>query len=138
MRRLLRGARILFEDPKVAHELAELAAGNEAVRRFERTCRERGDPTYDADALTVWEKDTGFLRDPRSVCYLSLDMNVVAPERAAIEFFWDKLVPGAPVILDDYGWLGYRPQKRALDEFAASRGVMILTLPTGQGLLLKS
>jgi len=278
LRRLLRGARILFEDPKVARELAELTAANEAVRRFAQTCRERGDPTYEADALTVWEKDTGFLGDPRfvqayqagmqsghkivrpkgsredihiewrvlvccwaawharrlagdfvecgtntgimslaichyidfnrtakafylfdtfrgmceeqvseeeralgrltenelwyeecyeiakenfrafpkvrlvqgvvpdslstvpivSVCYLSIDMNVAVPERAAIEFFWDKLVPGAPVILDDYGWLGNRPQKRALDQFAASRGVMILALPTGQGLLLKS
>ena len=71
------------------------------------------------------------------VCYLSLDMNIVAPEIAAIEFFWDKLTPGAPVILDDYGWAPYKPQKDALDAFAARKGVHILTLPTGQGLLLK-
>ena len=264
--------------PPVPSEFAGLsAAGREAVLRFAATCRARGLPTHDADALTVWEKDTAFRRDPRfihayqtgmqsghkivrpkgsrddlhiewrvlvccwaawharqlpgdfvecgtntgmmslavchyidfnatgkafylfdtfrgipeeqisaeeralgrsaeneawyeecyeltrsnfrpfsrahlvrgrvpdtlpeapvdRVCYLSLDMNVVEPERAAIEFFWPKLVPGAPVILDDYGWLGYWPQKRAMDEFAASRDAMILPLPTGQGLLLK-
>jgi O-methyltransferase len=71
------------------------------------------------------------------VCYLSLDMNIVAPEIAAMEFFWDKLTPGAPVILDDYGWAPYKPQKDAMDAFAAKKGVHILTLPTGQGLLLK-
>jgi hypothetical protein len=71
------------------------------------------------------------------VCYLSLDMNIAAPEVAAIEFFWDKLVPGAPVVLDDYGWSHYYEQQVALDAFAARKGVAIATLPTGQGLLLK-
>jgi hypothetical protein len=64
-------------------------------------------------------------------------MNVMIPELAAIEHFWDKLVPGAAVILDDYGWLAYVKQKHALDQFTAGKGVKILTLPTGQGLLLK-
>lgn len=71
------------------------------------------------------------------VAYLSLDLNIVAPEIAAMEFFWDKLVPGAPVILDDYGWVGFRPQKDAMDAFSRERGVEILTLPTGQGLVIK-
>lgn len=72
------------------------------------------------------------------VCYLSLDMNIVLPEIAAIEYFWDKLSPGAPVVLDDYGKAKFIEQKRAMDAFAARRGVKILNLPTGQGLLLKS
>lgn len=71
------------------------------------------------------------------VCYLSIDMNIVEPEIAAAEFFWDKLVVGAPVILDDYGFEGFEKQKRAFDAFAGRKGVEILTLPTGQGLLLK-
>jgi len=71
------------------------------------------------------------------VCYLSVDMNIVVPEIAAMEFFWDRLVPGAPVILDDYGFATYEEQTRAMNAFAAKRGVKIATLPTGQGLLLK-
>jgi O-methyltransferase len=71
------------------------------------------------------------------VCYLSIDMNVAVPEVAALNYFWDRLVPGAPVILDDYAWSGYEEQKKAHDEFAASKGLRVLNLPTGQGLLLK-
>ena len=72
------------------------------------------------------------------VAYLSLDMNIAQPEIAALEFFWDKLVTGAPVLLDDYGWRDFGPQKEAMDAFAAERGLPILTLPTGQGLLIRS
>jgi len=71
------------------------------------------------------------------VSYLSLDMNIVAPEMAAIQFFWPKLSRGAIVLLDDYGWFEYRQQKIAMDEFASRYGVPIATLPTGQGLLIK-
>lgn len=71
------------------------------------------------------------------VCYLCLDMNIAAPERAAIEYFWPKLVPGAVVILDDYDWRGYEEQKATMDEFAARMGTEVLSLPTGQGLLIK-
>jgi O-methyltransferase len=72
-----------------------------------------------------------------AVSYLSLDMNIAAPEVAALEFFWPKLSVGAIVLLDDYGWTHYRPQKVALDKFAAKQDVEIATLPTGQGLLIK-
>ncbi len=71
------------------------------------------------------------------VAYLSIDMNIALPERAALEYFWPKLVPGAVVVLDDYGWEGHVEQKHALDDVARARGVEILCLPTGQGLLFK-
>jgi hypothetical protein len=71
------------------------------------------------------------------VAYLSIDMNIAYPERMAIEHFWPKLATGAIVVLDDYGWTRYEAQKETMDEFARSVGVEILTLPTGQGLLVK-
>ncbi|MEW5721601.1 MAG: TylF/MycF/NovP-related O-methyltransferase, partial [Thermodesulfobacteriota bacterium] len=71
------------------------------------------------------------------VCYLSLDMNNAYPEIEAAKFFWNKLVPGAPILLDDYGFVSYEEQKRAFDRFAEERGVAILALPTGQGLMIK-
>ena len=74
----------------------------------------------------------------KKVAYLALDMNNAAPEVAAAEFFWEKLVSGAVIVLDDYGWSGYHTiQKRAADEFAARKGVRVLSLPTGQGLIIK-
>lgn len=71
------------------------------------------------------------------VAYLSIDMNCVGPEIAAIEFFWPKLVHGGIVILDDYGWATHEAQKDAMDGFAERAGTKVLSLPTGQGLLIK-
>ena len=73
----------------------------------------------------------------RKVAFLSIDMNCAAPEVAAAGYFWDKLSPGAVMVLDDYGWPGRLAQKRALDQFAADKGTQVLSLPTGQGLLFK-
>lgn len=75
--------------------------------------------------------------DIDKVCYLMLDMNITKPELAALTHFWDKLVSGAIVLMDDYGWMAYHNQKMALDAFAEEKGVKILNLPTGQGLLIK-
>ncbi|HSY20498.1 MAG TPA: TylF/MycF/NovP-related O-methyltransferase [Polyangiaceae bacterium] len=74
----------------------------------------------------------------QSVAYLHIDMNVAAPEIAAIEHFWPRLVTGGLVVLDDYGFVGYRPQKDAMDAWAARTGAVIATLPTGQGLIVKT
>jgi len=71
------------------------------------------------------------------IAYLCLDMNAEKPERAAIEFFWDKIVPGGVVLLDDYGFTGHAFQRASLDEFAREKGVSIFTVPTGHGLLIK-
>lgn len=71
------------------------------------------------------------------VAYLSLDMNNVTPEIAAIEHFWPKMVSGGIVLLDDYGYVSYEEQKKGFDEFTRKQGVQILALPTGQGVFRK-
>jgi hypothetical protein len=71
------------------------------------------------------------------IAFLHIDMNNAVPERAAIEYFWDRLTPGAFVVLDDYGWRSFEPQKHSMDEFAASRCLEILRVPTGQGVMYK-
>jgi hypothetical protein len=71
------------------------------------------------------------------VAYLHLDMNVAPPETAALGYFWDKLSAGAPVLLDDYAYLGHGVQRVAMDEFTRERGIAICSLPTGQGLIIK-
>lgn len=71
------------------------------------------------------------------VAYLSLDMNAAAPEIAAAEYFWPKMVSGAVIVLDDYGWPGHDVQRREFDRFASRHGVGVLPVPTGQGLIFK-
>lgn len=75
--------------------------------------------------------------EPQQIALLHVDMNHAAPEQAVLERFYDRLVPGACVVLDDYGHSPHWRQKDMADEFAAARGKMILELPTGQGLLIR-
>ena len=75
--------------------------------------------------------------ETRSVAYLHLDMNCSPPEIAAMNFFWERLLPGAVVLFDDYAYRGFESQKHAMDDFAKEKHVMIASLPTGQGLLIK-
>jgi hypothetical protein len=41
-------------------------------------------------------------------------------------------------LLDDYAFAGYRPQKLAMDALAGEIGFAIASLPTGQGLAIKT
>jgi hypothetical protein len=71
------------------------------------------------------------------IAYLHIDMNSAAPEIAALEYFWNKLVPGAVILLDDYAYVGYEPQKHAMDRLGSKLGFVVASLPTGQGLIIK-
>lgn len=71
------------------------------------------------------------------IAFLSLDMNAREPEISAAEFFWDRLTSGAAMVLDDYGWRKHAEQRIAFDAFSKRRNVPLLTLPTGQGIILK-
>lgn len=73
----------------------------------------------------------------KKVAYLCIDMNSPEPEIAAANYFWDKMSPGAIILLDDYGIPGREPQRDAFDEWAAGKGVSVLSLPTTQGLVIK-
>lgn len=74
---------------------------------------------------------------PARVAYLHIDMNSAPPEVAALSHFWDRLVAGAPVLLDDYAYLGYTAQRLAMDDFAHAHDVTVCALPTGQGLIIR-
>jgi hypothetical protein len=71
------------------------------------------------------------------LAYLSMDLNNASSEQVVIEQLWDRLVPGAIVLIDDYGFTGHEAQYAMWNAFAKERGRMVATLPTGQGLLLR-
>jgi O-methyltransferase len=71
------------------------------------------------------------------VSFVSIDMNCVGPEIAAANFFWPKMVPGAFMLLDDYGFVSYEEQKSGFDAFVAERGTSVPAPPSGQGLIVK-
>jgi hypothetical protein len=75
--------------------------------------------------------------DIGTVAFLHIDMNCVLPELAAFEYFWERLSPGAFVLFDDYAYYGHDHQRKSIDVAARARGAEVLTLPTGQGLIMK-
>ncbi len=75
--------------------------------------------------------------DATRIAFLHIDLNCTIPEVAAIDYLWDRLVSGAFVLLDDYAYFGYQPQKEGMDAWAKKMNLSIASLPTGQGLLIK-
>lgn len=73
----------------------------------------------------------------KQIAYLSIDLNTAVVEGQCLEYLWPKLTKGAFVVLDDYGWVQCAQQKKVMDTFAKAHGKSIVTLPTGQGLLVK-
>jgi len=71
------------------------------------------------------------------VAFLHIDLNCALPEKSALEFFWDRLSPGAIVLLDDYAYAGHECQRDAIEDTARQRGASVLSLPTGQGLIIR-
>lgn len=71
------------------------------------------------------------------IAFLSIDMNTVAPEIAALDYFWPKLSKGGMIVLDDYAYVTCNLQYEAQNKWAAGKGIQILSLPTGQGLIVK-
>ncbi len=74
---------------------------------------------------------------PNKIAFMHLDLNNAEAEIGALEVLFDRMVPGAVLVLDDYGWMAYRPQKLAEDPWFEKRGYRVLELPTGQGLVIK-
>jgi hypothetical protein len=74
---------------------------------------------------------------PERVAWLHIDLNSARAEIGALEVLFDRVVPGGMIVFDDYGWVNFRKQKIAEDEFFAARGYKVLELPTGQGLVVK-
>ena len=76
--------------------------------------------------------------DLDNIQFLHIDLNNAYSEIESIKILYDKLLPGAPVILDDYCYSeDYRSQKDAWDNFIKSKKMKILSLPTGQGIFFK-
>jgi hypothetical protein len=73
---------------------------------------------------------------PDKVAFAHIDMNNAAAEIAALDALESRLVPGAVIVLDDFGQLPYVEQHLADIEWFKTRGVPILESPTGQGIVI--
>jgi hypothetical protein len=73
---------------------------------------------------------------PERITFAHIDMNNAPAEIGALDAIEDRLVPGAIIVLDDFGALPYRAQHVAETEWFGKRGIPVLELPTSQGLAI--
>ena len=71
-------------------------------------------------------------------CFAHLDVDLYAPTRASLEYFYPRLVDGGVIICDDYGAPLFPGAHRAWDEFCAAHDIPFVVLDTGQSVILKS
>jgi hypothetical protein len=80
---------------------------------------------------TIPKADTGDLS------LVHMDLNASAPTRIALEYSYERLVPGGIIVFDDYGYGEVYEQRSVIDEVCASLPEAVLALPSGQGLLIR-
>jgi len=71
----------------------------------------------------------------KQFCFLHVDVDLYEPTRATLDFFGPRMVPGALIICDDYGFETCPGARKAMDEFAAACKRTVVHLPTGQGVI---
>jgi hypothetical protein len=76
---------------------------------------------------TMPDADTGPL------AFAHIDLNAATPTTHVLSHVLERLSPGGIVVFDDYAYIGYEEQRRAIDAL----GVDVLALPTGQGVLMR-
>lgn len=74
----------------------------------------------------------------QKIAFMSIDMNNILPEKSALDFFWPKLSVGGIIVLDDFAYAGFEEQNMGHIEWAKEHNTSILTLPTGQGIIIKT
>lgn len=72
----------------------------------------------------------------KKIAYASIDLNSAVAEMATVTEIWDMMTSGGMIVLDDYGFGGHEDQNQAWNEFAKSKGRIIFSVPTGQGILM--
>jgi len=73
----------------------------------------------------------------KAIRFIHVDLNAAQPEVESLNALWANLLPGAMVLLDDFGSPEFFESNLAMRVLATELGFEILGLPTGQGLIIK-
>ena len=69
-------------------------------------------------------------------CFVHIDVDLYQPTRAALDFFYPRMVAGGMIVCDDYGFETCPGARQAMDAFFSERPEPVVGLPTGQGFVL--
>lgn len=73
----------------------------------------------------------------KQIAFLYIDLNAAGPEIASLEYLWPRIVPGAMILSDDFGFPGHESQLHAFKKFCEDHDMPLLFSPTGQGVAVK-
>lgn len=77
--------------------------------------------------------------EDRKFSFVHIDVDLYRSTLDCLDFFFPRLVSGGIILFDDYGMRIYeQAQKKAVDEFFASRSVKPISLTNGQTFLIKA
>jgi hypothetical protein len=73
----------------------------------------------------------------KKISFLHIDLNSPRVEIECLRIVWNQVLPGAPILIDDYAYSGYSDTLAAFNNVAKSLNLKILTTASGQGLAFK-
>ncbi|MDK2124343.1 TylF/MycF/NovP-related O-methyltransferase [Parachitinimonas caeni] len=74
---------------------------------------------------------------PEKIAFMHIDLNSEQAEMGVLTRLYERIVPGGVILLDDFGWMTNRAQMVSERAFFQQHGLMVMELPTGQGLVIK-
>lgn len=75
--------------------------------------------------------------DVGRLSFAHIDLNAAAPSGRALDFAYERMLPGGIIVFDDYGDWPYKDQREVIDEFFRERPEKPIVLPTCQALVVK-
>ena len=75
---------------------------------------------------------------PDQIALAHVDLNAAEATRDALEWLDPRWSIGGMCIFDDYLWAGYEQQTKYIRDFTSARGLEIIALPTGQGIVINT
>lgn len=84
-----------------------------------------------------WIPDCFAQADIDQLCFAHIDVDLYAPTRDAIAFFYPRIVPGGIIVCDDYGFATCPGATRAVDDFVANQPEEVVHSPTAQAIIVK-
>lgn len=73
----------------------------------------------------------------RQFSFLHVDVDLYQPTLETLSFFYERIVSGGVILMDDYGFNSCPGAKQAADEFFFDKPEKIMMLTTGQAFVLK-
>lgn len=125
------GADDIDREGATAWEPGELAVGEDVVRR---------NLADFADRLVLhkgWIPERFGDVENERFSLVHVDVDLYEPTRDAIAFFYPRVNAGGVIICDDYGSAYCPGAKKAIDAFFADKPERVISLPTGQSMVIK-